>query len=79
MYIPIRSMKEVFSSMNVMYDINPNGVKASRRDAYELSRVIPLEGLNRRHNHEGYGFCRASENLPILRNRVLSSYEMACM
>ena len=45
--------------MNVMYDINPNAVKASM-DSYDLARVIPLEGLNKKLGKgtrlEGYSY-----------------------
>lgn len=71
-------MKEVSSFMNVMYDINPNAVKASL-DGFELARVIPLEGLNKKLGKgtrtEGYTYRRVSEGLCVLKHRVLSSFD----
>ena len=75
-------MKEVSSSMNVMYDINPNAVKASM-DSYDLARVIPLEGLNKKLSNgtrtEGYSYSRMSEGLYVSRHRVLSSFDKYSM
>lgn len=75
-------MKEVSSSMNVMYDINSNAVKASM-DSYDLARVIPLEGLNKKLGKgtrpEGYSYSRVSEGLCVLKHRVLSSFDKYSM
>lgn len=75
-------MKEVSSSMNVMYDINPTAVKASL-DSYELARVIPLDGLNKKMSKgtrtEGYSYSRMSEGLHVSHHRVLSSFDKYSM
>lgn len=74
-------MKEVSSSMNVMYDINPNAVKVSL-DSYDLARVIPLEGLKKMGKGtrtEGYSYSRMSEGLYVSHHRVLSSFDKYSM
>lgn len=75
-------MKEVSSFMNVMYDINPNAVKASL-DGFDLARTIPLEGLNKKLGNgartEGYTYSMVSEGLRVLHHRVLSSYDRYAM